>query len=274
MAASLRKKLALRRVQFLYIILLCLSDTQIVYCFTNGAFPVLHQRQFSYRPIIGTSIGTSCCRTRVRAFRGHLHRALTKFKTRPGTYLLIPCVAALVGWLTNWLAVQMIFYPTKYWGIPLYRKSEVPLGLVGWQGIIPCKTKPMSEAMVNMVTSQLLTVKEAFSRIDPRRIAKLLAPEVPKMAQEIVEDVVPSKLVGFPAAIIRGLPEVSRSIMYHFNFRFLVNLTKDMQENIDSVFDIKDCVVSQMMEDRRLLGELFRKCGQKELDFLTNSGLW
>jgi uncharacterized membrane protein YheB (UPF0754 family) len=29
-----------------------------------------------------------------------------------------------------------------------------------------------------------------------------------------------------------------------------------------------------MMQDKTLLGELFRKCGQKELDFLTNSGLW
>ena len=29
-----------------------------------------------------------------------------------------------------------------------------------------------------------------------------------------------------------------------------------------------------MLQDRTLLGQLFRKCGQQELDFLTNSGLW
>jgi uncharacterized membrane protein YheB (UPF0754 family) len=29
-----------------------------------------------------------------------------------------------------------------------------------------------------------------------------------------------------------------------------------------------------LYEDRTKLGQLFRKCGQKELDFLTNSGLW
>lgn len=34
-------------------------------------------------------------------------KAAAKFKARPGTYLLIPCVAALVGWFTNYLAVQM-----------------------------------------------------------------------------------------------------------------------------------------------------------------------
>jgi len=47
-----------------------------------------------------------------------------------------------------------------------------------------------------------------------------------------------------------------------------------MQNNIDKIFSAKHCVVDQMMRDRSLLGKLFRKCGQKELDFLTNSGLW
>jgi hypothetical protein len=63
----------------------------------------------------------------------HLQRAVNKFKANPGTYLLIPVVAAVVGWFTNWLAVQMIFYPVQFRGIPLYRRPEVPLGLLGWQ---------------------------------------------------------------------------------------------------------------------------------------------
>jgi len=82
--------------------------------------------------------------------RKYVRNAFNKFKSRPGTYLLIPCVAALVGWFTNWLAVQMIFYPINFIGLPLWRIPEVPLGLIGWQGIIPCKTRQMSEAMVDM----------------------------------------------------------------------------------------------------------------------------
>ena len=79
-----------------------------------------------------------------------IQRAVQKFRKRPGTYLIIPCVAALVGWFTNWLAVQIIFYPIEFRGIPLYRVPEIPLGFLGWQGIIPCKTRPMTEAVVDM----------------------------------------------------------------------------------------------------------------------------
>lgn len=38
--------------------------------------------------------------------------------------------------------------------------------------------------------------------------------------------------------------------------------------------ECKNTVIDQMMQDRSKLGMLFRKCGQVELDFLTNSGLW
>lgn len=206
---------------------------------------------------------------------GPLRRAVQKFRARPGTYLLIPFVAAVVGWFTNWLAVQMIFYPINFWGIPLFRRPEIPLGLVGWQGIVPCKTRPMTETMVTMVTSQLLTVKEAFGRVDPREVAKLLAPKVPEMTQEIVKEVVPVQwLVGLPGALFAGLDSVSQTILRHFNFRFLTGFTKAMQQNIDQIFDIQACVVSQMMADRNMLGQLFRRCGQNELDFLVNSGIW
>jgi uncharacterized membrane protein YheB (UPF0754 family) len=199
--------------------------------------------------------------------------AVTKFRARPGTYLLIPVVAALVGWLTNWLAVQMIFYPIRFWGVPIYRRPEIPLGLLGWQGIIPCKTRPMTETMVHMVTSQLLTVQEAFQRLDARVVARTLAPEIPKITREIVDDIFPI-LTSLPDALHHGFDAVTDLVLRGMNRRFLYDLTLDLQRNADRVFSIRNCVVAQMMQDRAKLGQLFRKCGQVELDFLTNSGLW
>lgn len=49
---------------------------------------------------------------------------------------------------------------------------------------------------------------------------------------------------------------------------------KDVQQNVDKVFDVRKCVVDQMMKDRSKLGSLFQECGRAELKFLTNSGLW
>ena len=201
-------------------------------------------------------------------------KAGEKFRKRPGTYLIIPFIAAFVGWFTNWLAVQMIFYPVEFRGIDILRKDEVPLGLLGWQGIVPCKTRKMSDTMVTMVTTQLLNVQEVFRRLDPKVCAELLAPEVPKLGQDILDESFPSWLAQFPKTIFDGLPTETVEWIRLKNLRFLRGLTIGMQDNIDSLLSVKNCVINQMMQDRSLLGTLFKKCGQAELDFLTNSGLW
>ncbi len=88
----------------------------------------------------------------------HIQSAIKKFKARPGAYLLIPVIAAFVGWFTNYLAVQMIFYPIEFRGIPIWRKEGEPIGLLGWQSLVKAKTYKMSETMVNIVTTHLLNV--------------------------------------------------------------------------------------------------------------------
>jgi len=70
------------------------------------------------------------------------------------------------------------------------------------------------------------------------------------------------------------LPTQTKRLLEHMNTQFLSDFTIAMQGNIESLFNVRDCVIDQMMMDRSKLGILFRKCGQKELDFLTNSGLW
>ncbi|KAL7520739.1 hypothetical protein ACHAWX_005449 [Stephanocyclus meneghinianus] len=201
--------------------------------------------------------------------------AVEKFKSRPSAYLLIPVIAAFVGWFTNYLAVQMIFYPIEFRGIPIWRKDELPLGLIGWQGIVPCKTRVMSETMVNMVTTQLLNIEEVFRRLDPDVVAEILSPEVPKLMHSIGSDMSPvGWLPRISKCLFFSLPMKTLSTMSTMNHKFLHDFTVAMQDNIGALLNVKNCVVHQMMEDRALLGELFRKCGQKELDFLTNSGLW
>jgi uncharacterized membrane protein YheB (UPF0754 family) len=212
---------------------------------------------------------------------GIFRNAANKFKARPGTYLMIPVIAGFVGWLTNYLAVQMIFYPIKFKGIALWRRPEVPLALLGWQGIVPCKTKTMSKALVEMVTSQLLTIPEAFERLNPTIVAKHLAGAVPRLGEEVILDVaggvaVAGSATAFPLGLWKGITSRSwYSGILNFGYvQVLKGVVKDLIKNSERIFSLENCVVEQMILDRAKLGQLFQKVGQVELDFLTNSGLW
>ena len=79
--------------------------------------------------------------------------------------LSIPLISALVGWITNYLAVKMMFYPLKFVGIP---------PIFGWQGLIPAKRRQMAEIEVELVLGKLLSVEELASRLDPQELTKAI----------------------------------------------------------------------------------------------------
>jgi Protein of unknown function (DUF445) len=165
------------------------------------------------------------------------------------TFALIPVVAALVGWFTNWLAVQMIFRPLDWWGIPLIRREGQPLGFIGWQGIVPAKTMTMSEAMVNATITQLLSMEEMIQRVDPGRVAQILLPQ----ANSILEPVVKDLTADLPRWVQRSVllsATTKTQWQQDICYRFLLYLTEGVQANVDRVLSLRNCVVEQMMADR------------------------
>ena len=94
-------------------------------------------------------------------------------------YLAIPITSALVGWLTNVVAIKMTFYPIHFTGIKPF----------GWQGIIPSKAAKMSSISVDLWTSKLINVKELFAKINPKKVAKEMIPEFDRISKEIMDEI-------------------------------------------------------------------------------------
>lgn len=60
-----------------------------------------------------------------------LSHGVTTYMSNWKAYTVIPFIAGFVGWFTNYLAVQMIFYPIRWRGLPIYKVEGEPLGLLG-----------------------------------------------------------------------------------------------------------------------------------------------
>jgi len=177
------------------------------------------------------------------------------FCSRWKMYSLIPLVAGFVGWFTNYLAVKMIFQPIRWTGLPIWRKEDEPLGLIGWQGIVPAKTMKMSEAMVNATITQLLSMEEMIARIDPSKVADILLPESTAILEPIVEDLLADHdskydLPRWIRAAILSLAKTESQWQQNVCYRFLETLTRGVQANVDQVLSLRNCVVEQMMADR------------------------
>ena len=254
----------------------CARSTTAVAYEAIGGLPSGHQQRNGRRSITALNLSPVTAAPTVASCAAKIiGQGAATFLESWKTFCLIPVIAAFVGWFTNFLAVKMIFYPIQWRGIPIRRIEGEPLGLLGWQGIVPAKSAKMSDSMINVTLTELLSMEEVILRLDPERVADILLPEVPAMIRPVVEGVVPRNLRPIADNLLESKEgSVQYGIKKTVAKDFLMDLTRDVQRNVQNVLDVQGCVRDQFMEDRSLLGRLFQRTGGTELKFLVDSGLW
>lgn len=179
-------------------------------------------------------------------------------------YLTIPVVSALVGWITNVLAIKMTFYPINYFGIKP----------IGWQGIIPSKAKKMAETAVDLWTSKLINLENEFDRIEPKRVAEEMEGSIDELSRQIIDEVMDAKLPH----VWNKMPKSIRDKIYKKISDRLPELVEhmmiDVQHNFNEMLDLKYLAVSSLTQNKVLLNQMFLKCGQEEFKFIEHSGLY
>jgi uncharacterized membrane protein YheB (UPF0754 family) len=180
-------------------------------------------------------------------------RISKRVKSNPIEYITIPAVAAFVGISTNYMGVQMLFYPIEYIGTSFKRFQNAPYGLFGWQGVVPARTEKMALRLVDIVTRDLLSISEAFNNMDAKIFAKLMTDPV---LEAVRED------CGIYWAIVLKpvLPMILNKVVHN------------LQGEIEDILDLPSVVLNAFVRDKVVLVELFQKVGRVELDFLVKSG--
>ena len=180
-------------------------------------------------------------------------------------YLSIPVIAALIGWVTNWMAIKLTFHPREFIGIRPF---------LGWQGIIPSKAEKMARIAVDSTIAKIGTVQEIFEYIDPRVLTQHVVDHTVPRTEEYVDEIMLAEHPTF----WENLPQKAREKVYQRvrerSPELVDNLVDDFSANAEDLLDIQNMVVTQLGEDRSLLNRIFLECGEKEFRFIINSGFY
>lgn len=180
--------------------------------------------------------------------------------------LLIPLVSAVVGWITNYLAVKMMFYPIKFIGI------KAPY--LGWQGLIPQKRRKMAEISVDLVLGKLLSVQELAGRLEPKKVSDAIERRLKQVLKRIINDVMQESAPTVWAA----LPAQGKNLVYARVEADIPNvvdkMVRDFQHNVIEILDIKELVVEYLSDHPALINEIFLTAGNKEFPFIIRSGFY
>ena len=201
---------------------------------------------------------------------GFVRRVWRQVEERPAVILGIPLSAAGVGLVTNWLGVQMLFYPIEFIGPKLWQPEGQPFALFGWQGVVPFRTEKMAaryvareprwqgrtdaknDRLTAIVSQQLLSLSEAFSGVEEGRLGAQLVEPVAE-------------------AIRRDCGELWARALRPFLRPVLRQCVAALKKDIDEVLDLDRVVLTAFVRDKQVLVDLFQRVGAAELDFLVGT---
>jgi uncharacterized membrane protein YheB (UPF0754 family) len=203
------------------------------------------------------------------------------------TLLLIPPITGIIGYVTNWVGVRMLFHPVEFEGVTVpgmaqfatllpTKVQQIPgvmQGRLGWQGIVPSRAAKMGSLAVDKGISKVASQGEFYEQFEPSVIATHLVTSARDDVHAIVEEVVreehPQLWADLPAGVRQSvhdrvdaaLPTVVRTV------------TERVRENVDELLDLKLMVIEHLSANPELLNKIFLEVGDRELRFLVNSGL-
>ncbi|RLI76913.1 DUF445 domain-containing protein [Archaeoglobales archaeon] len=164
-------------------------------------------------------------------------------------FLLPPIVGALVGFVTNVIAVELLFHPKK------------PIRILNFklQGLVPARSKEIIERFMDSL-SEILNEKDFEFVIDRA---------VTRSYRESIKNRAHNGLFSF----LERYTSISKKIDEWIESN-LVSYIKDMvTKNISRNVDIKEFVMKKAEEiSDEQIEDLFKKFAKKELRFIEVSG--
>lgn len=202
-------------------------------------------------------------------------------------YISVPLFTGIIGWVTNWTGVLMLFYPVRFRGITIpglrtlrylipRMVLEVPLGFqqgkFGWQGIIPSRAAKLGSIAVDTGLLKLGSQEEFYNELDPDAIADHIARtargEIHATVERIITRKYPRIWAGLPVQVRDTVhARIDEQIPY-----VLHRVTHALGPNIDQLLDVKLMVIRHMEEDPELANWIFDQIGHRELKLITHFG--
>ncbi|MBS4023566.1 MAG: DUF445 family protein [Dethiobacter sp.] len=140
-------------------------------------------------------------------------------------FIALPLVGALIGWITNYIAIRLLFRPLQ--------PVKLPLLKIAFQGLIPKRRSQIADKVAQVVDEQLFSMDEIADRLDMPMLQK----EVDRLAREVVGRWCEGKMGLLPGALRQYCSSymcdtVAAELAAHFP-HMATSLLSRMQEQVD-----------------------------------------
>jgi uncharacterized membrane protein YheB (UPF0754 family) len=180
-------------------------------------------------------------------------------------YLSIPLIGAFIGWVTNWMAVKMIFKP----------REPFKVGPLVFQGIIPKYQHKFAHSLATMATQELISARELFQKIEPEKVKEILKTTLDGLSHDYVkiaiDEVSPTVWGLLPQSTKNSIIEAVRAE----TLTTVTEIFKDLDDNIERRLDLYQFIYDKITgENVGLMETLFYRVSYDQLKFIEYSGAY
>ncbi len=153
-------------------------------------------------------------------------------------YFLVPLASAAIGWLTNYLAIKMLFYP------------RLPYRILGmtFQGIFPKRQKEFAQQLGELVSEKLLSFDDIKDKLVNQENMNSLRP----LISDKVEEMIKTKLKDYMpmASMLLGDKKIAK-LKDGFTDEIIAQLPgliDDYMDKMGDSLDIKKLVAEKVTD--------------------------
>jgi uncharacterized membrane protein YheB (UPF0754 family) len=178
---------------------------------------------------------------------------------------LIPVISGAIGYVTNVLAVRMMFYPMKFIGVKPY---------LGWQGIVPANAVGLAQRGLALITDRLLRIDEVLAEAEPDDFVKPVEAELEAQTRETVVRQAEERAGPMWGALGDSAKEQVLTTAWEEVRTVSVAVVQRIIGDASQILDLTRIVTRVVKKRPEIMVRMFLEIGHAEFGFIKNSGWW
>lgn len=178
-------------------------------------------------------------------------------------YYLIPVIGALIGWITNLLAVKMLFHPRR----------KISLLLFSLHGVFPKRKAALAHKLGEVVSNELLSGPEIVKTIKESthsdKMDELIDQQIDKVIREKLPAAFPMLAMVLSPELVETIKGMFKEEIYQMMDDFLESTTGAIEESLDVHKLVEDKVNAFSVEK---MEELVFSIMRREFKFIELVG--
>lgn len=150
--------------------------------------------------------------------------------------LLIPVISAFIGWITNWIAIKMLFHP---------RTPRKILGIT-FQGIFPKRQQQFAEKLGRIVSTEFLSFGDIEEKISSPENLKKVMPLIESQLDEFLRVRLSQEMPVISMFIGDKTIQKMKSAFMHELETLFPKVMKQFAGNLKTELDLEHIVISKV----------------------------